>query len=125
MLDNNSQKYSSKGLGDIVDWQKSERFSLTRFRQMQDKLLKSGFHQSMTICNDACSSCGGKQIDLTFTQGVIELNYEGCLNCWTFVELYPVYENFHADRDALVARLRLLDEKQLLLIGSIVQTIIG
>jgi hypothetical protein len=137
MLDNNHKKYSSKGLGDILDFVKSDRFSLSEFRRKQSKLIEAGatnqHSYGVLICDGddiescTCSECKSRLVGFNYrlgaSPGVIEFEFQGCLNCWQFWELFPVYENFHPDRDSLNKKLVLLDDNHLRLVGLIVKTL--
>jgi len=127
----NQDNFKSKGLGDIVDFQRSDRFSLSEFRRKQDKLVKAGFKRLSldAVNNEPCSNCGGQQVDINYQLDVVELGFEGCLSCWTFAEVYPVYENISRDydynRDKLASKLVLLDDKQVLLLESIIHVLMS
>jgi len=128
---------SSKGLGDIVDFVKSDSFSLSEFRRKQRTLLEAGatntHPEGILVCDGdniehcTCPDCKSRLVSFNYRLGgnrsVLEWEFQGCLNCWQFWTVMPVYENFNPQRDDIFKKLELLNDHQYLMVALFVKTL--
>jgi hypothetical protein len=114
---------SSKG--EIVSFVYSDRFSFSDFRRKQRKLMTLGFKLHNDVSAVVCPDCGVIQSTLSYSKDGIEMWFDACPECWTFVESYPVYENDQpVELNKLDDKLSLLNMKQICLVDGIISVLI-
>lgn len=115
--------------GDIVDFKKSERFSLSVFRRKQQKLVDMGFKVDLDLNTQdySCPDCGTTQVSMTYSRDLVAFTFDFCPQCWTVCELSAVYENdsVPVNQQELETMFALLDVEQLQLVKHVIETMIA